>query len=127
MSSYSKTEFKESSISDFWYNLGDGYKKYKEQTDINFPDQLKGEFHRILIILTLLLQGYAWNDSYSMISIYIETPAFDEIEHDRVPKFVDMLSAIGGTFGLFTGFSLISGIEILFFLTKSFASLSSGK
>ena len=29
-----------------------------------------------------------------------------------------MLSAIGGTMGLFTGFSIISGIEILYFAVK---------
>ena len=33
-------------------------------------------------------------------------------------KFVDMLSAIGGTMGLLTGFSIISGVEILYFAVK---------
>ena len=33
-------------------------------------------------------------------------------------KFVDMLSAIGGTMGLLTGFSIISGVEILYFAAK---------
>ena len=37
---------------------------------------------------------------------------------DRAAKFVDQLSAIGGTMGLLTGFSLISGVEILYFLVK---------
>ena len=37
---------------------------------------------------------------------------------DRAAKFVDKLSAIGGTMGLLTGFSLISGVEILYFLVK---------
>ena len=32
--------------------------------------------------------------------------------------FVDMLSAIGGTMGLLTGFSIISGVEILYFAAK---------
>ena len=30
-----------------------------------------------------------------------------------------MVSMIGGTFGLFTGFSILSGIEILYFLLKT--------
>ena len=47
--------------------------------------------------------------------IYFDTPTFDRIEKDRAAKFVDMLSAIGGTMGLLTGFSIISGIEILYF------------
>ena len=38
-----------------------------------------------------------------------------------------MLSAIGGTFGLLTGFSLISGVEIVYFLTKFLISLLSRK
>ena len=31
---------------------------------------------------------------------------------------MDQLSAIGGTMGLLTGFSLISAVEILYFLGK---------
>ena len=37
---------------------------------------------------------------------------------DRAAKFVDQLSAIGGTMGLLTGFSLISGVEIIYFMVK---------
>ena len=43
---------------------------------------------------------------------------FDRIEKDRAAKFVDMLSAIGGTMGLLTGFSIISGVEIFYFAAK---------
>ena len=52
------------------------------------------------------------------VRIYFETPTFDKIEKDRAAKFVDMLSAIGGTMGLLTGFSIISGVEIVYFLIK---------
>ena len=37
---------------------------------------------------------------------------------DQKAKTVDKLSAIGGTLGLLTGFSIISGVEILFFKLK---------
>ena len=50
--------------------------------------------------------------------IFFDTPTFDKIEKDRAAKFVDMLSAIGGTMGLLTGFSIISGVEILYFAAK---------
>ena len=50
--------------------------------------------------------------------IYFDTPTFDRITKDRAAKFVDMLSAIGGTMGLLTGFSIISGVEILYFGAK---------
>ena len=50
--------------------------------------------------------------------IYIDTPAYDVITKDTSAKFVDMLAAVGGTFGLLTGFSLISGVEIIYFAIR---------
>ena len=50
--------------------------------------------------------------------IFFDTPTYDRITKDRAAKFVDMLSAIGGTMGLLTGFSIISGVEILYFAAK---------
>ena len=50
--------------------------------------------------------------------IYFDTPTFDKITKDRAAKFVDMLSAIGGTMGLLTGFSIISAVEIVYFATQ---------
>ena len=50
--------------------------------------------------------------------IFFDTPTFDRITKDRAAKFVDMLSAIGGTMGLLTGFSIISAVEILYFAVK---------
>ena len=50
------------------------------------------------------------------INFYATT--FDKITKDRAAKFVDMLSAIGGTMGLLTGFSIISGMEIIYFGIK---------
>ena len=55
--------------------------------------------------------------------IYFDTPTFDRIEKDRAAKFVDMLSAIGGTMGLLTGFSIISGVEIIYFGVKILANI----
>ena len=50
--------------------------------------------------------------------IYFYATTFDRITKDRAAKFVDMLSAIGGTMGLLTGFSIISGVEIVYFGVK---------
>ena len=55
--------------------------------------------------------------------IYFDTPTFDRITKDRAAKFVDMLSAIGGTMGLLTGFSIISGVEIIYFAVKIIINL----
>ena len=52
------------------------------------------------------------------VRIYFGTASFDRITKDRAAKFVDMLSAIGGTMGLLTGFSIISAVEIIYFATK---------
>ena len=72
----------------------------------------------------MFLIGYEWNDTYKMISIYIDTPAFDEVTKDRSYTFTDQLSTVRGTFGLLTGFSLISAVEILFFMAKFLMSLA---
>ena len=61
---------------------------------------------------------YEWENPLRFVRIYFDTPTLDRIEKDRAAKFVDMLSAIGGTMGLLTGFSIISGVEILYFAGK---------
>ena len=53
-----------------------------------------------------------------LVQIYFDTATFDEIELDEKVKFTAALSLIGGTMGLLTGFSIISGVEIIFFLFK---------
>ena len=52
------------------------------------------------------------------VEIQFNAPVFDKITKDRSAKFVDILSAIGGTMGLLTGFSIISGVEIVYFAFK---------
>ena len=49
------------------------------------------------------------------VRIYFDTPTFDRITKDRAVKTADIFSSIGGTMGLLTGFSIISGVEILYF------------
>ena len=58
-----------------------------------------------------------------LVQIYFDTATFDEIERDVKVKFTAALSLIGGTMGLLTGFSIISGIEIIFFLFKLISPL----
>ena len=52
------------------------------------------------------------------VRLHFYATTFDRITKDRAAKFVDMLSAIGGTMGLLTGFSIISGVEIVYFGIK---------
>ena len=53
-----------------------------------------------------------------LVTIYFYATTFDRITKDTAAKFVDKLSAIGGTMGLLTGFSIISGVEIVYFGIK---------
>ena len=71
-----------------------------------------------VMLLFFTFTDYKWKNKLRYVRIYFDTPTFDRIEKDRAAKFVDMLSAIGGTMGLLTGFSIISAAEILYFAAK---------
>ena len=63
--------------------------------------------------------GYIPEDGLRYVKILFDVePYYDRVIKDRAAKPVDMLSAIGGTMGLLTGFSLISGAEIVYFAVK---------
>ena len=53
-----------------------------------------------------------------MVNIYFNAGSFDKVTRSAKTNFVSQLSLIGGTFGLFTGFSILSGIEIIYFFIK---------
>ena len=53
-----------------------------------------------------------------LVEIRFDTATFDDIERDKKIKTEAQLSLIGGTMGLLTGFSIISGVEIIFFLFR---------
>ena len=57
-------------------------------------------------------------DNLRLVRIFFDTATFDDIERDKKIKTEAQLSLIGGTMGLFSGFSIISGIEIIFFVAK---------
>ena len=52
------------------------------------------------------------------MKIKFDTSTFDRVTKDQAAKWQDRLSAIGGTMGLLTGFSIISGVEIAYFAVK---------
>ena len=89
------------------------YTKYKKITSIQYDNIYKN--HKLFNYIN---SGYEWKNRLRYVRIYFDTPTFDRITKDRAAKFVDMLSAIGGTMGLLTGFSIISGVEILYFTLK---------
>ena len=52
------------------------------------------------------------------VRIYFASPTFERIMKQETANFVTKLSTIGGTMGLLTGFSIISGVEIVYFVFK---------
>ena len=53
-----------------------------------------------------------------IVEIYFDTPTFDVVTKDAKTNNITKISMIGGTLGLLTGFSILSGAEIVYFLVK---------
>ena len=62
-----------------------------------------------------------------MVQIYFDTATYDEIERDVKVTLEAQLGLIGGTMGLLTGFSILSGVEIIYFVVKFFLSLTTSR
>ena len=86
------------------------YKKYKKI--------INGNIAKNLLDIVPNWSDYDSEFKLRVVRIYFYATTFDKITKDRAAKFVDQLSAIGGTMGLLTGFSIISGVEILYFLLR---------
>ena len=61
---------------------------------------------------------YEFRPALRYIKVQFNAPVFDKVIKDKAAKFVDKLATVGGTMGLLTGFSLISCVEIVYFLIK---------
>ena len=106
-------------VTAFLSKLSVAYGKYKGMHDFhkNFQGRIFNYSSKMSQRIFFFLE-YEWKKTLRYVRIYFETPTFDRITKDRAAKFVDMLSAIGGTMGLLTGFSIISAVEILYFTFK---------
>ena len=72
------------------------------------------------------ISDYEMEMKLRFVRIYFDATSFDKVVQDRADKPIDILSAIGGTMGLLTGFSIISGVEIVYFLFKMLLSNMEG-
>ena len=52
------------------------------------------------------------------MNIFFNTPTVDRITKDAKTNIMIQISVIRGTLGLFTGFSIMSGVEILYFVVR---------
>ena len=67
---------------------------------------------------TFIIEFEQQRSNLKFVKIKFNAPVFDKVTKDRAAKFADELSAIGGTMGLLTGFSIISGVELVYFACK---------
>ena len=58
-----------------------------------------------------------------LVQFYFVPATYDEIERDKKLTIEAQLGLIGGTMGLLTGFSILSGVEIIYFAIKFVMSL----
>ena len=58
-----------------------------------------------------------------LVQIFFNTATYDKIERDKKVTFSNQLSLVGGTMGLLTGFSILSGVEIVYYVIRFFMSL----
>ena len=80
-----------------------------------------------LILIVSPLASYIEYAPVKLIQIYFDTATYDNIERDVKVTLEAQLGLIGGTMGLLTGFSILSGVEILYFVLKFFLSLRTAK
>ena len=67
------------------------------------------------VIAEVDIKGLKRHTELHWVHIHFNTPTFDKITRDEKANFVAKMSALGGTMGLLTGFSVISAAEIVFF------------
>ena len=57
------------------------------------------------------------------IEIFFDISTYDKVEQDKKMTLEAQLGLIGGTMGLLTGFSILSGVEIIYYAFRFFTSL----
>ena len=74
--------------------------------------------HNFYKMYLLYLEYELERPNLKYVKLQFNAPVFDKVTKDSSAKFVDQLSAIGGTMGLLTGFSIITAVEIVYFAIK---------
>ena len=115
--------------------------------DIQFVKSSSGEKRREKKALHILIEAYnAYKESQvknlvleenlgprvgrvpykplQVVQIYFSTATYDKIVNDVSVTLGDQISAIGGTMGLFAGFSILSAVEVIYFVMKFLFALT---
>ena len=79
-------------------------------------------YYRVLEIIysTLVLVKEEEEKDLKVLFISVQSTSYDTIKRDVRNSLETQLGLLGGTLGLFTGFSILSGVEIIFFVLKFF-------
>jgi hypothetical protein len=106
-------------------SLVERYSDYKSRyaQNIKFDSSNISKHRPRKLIVTFLLGATIEYAPLQLIQIYFETATFDNIERDVKVTLEAQLGLIGGTMGLLTGFSILSGVEIIYFAMKFFMRL----
>ena len=91
-------------------NLQEQYNSYKRSFTENLAFDRSNSNHTSVIPY----------QSVQVVQIYFDTATYDEVEKDEKVTVEAQLGVVGGTMGLLTGFSIISGVEIVYFSIKLF-------
>ena len=101
------------------------YKDHKQTLakNIQFDGTVRGERFNVCRLIKFSTLGRFLPDIIQMVNIHLGTATYDEVEKAEKVTIEAALGLIGGTMGLFTGFSILSGVEIVYYLAKFFMSL----
>ena len=76
---------------------------------------------------SLFSAGNANHTKLTVVHIFFGTATYDEVEDDVKVTLEAQLGLIGGTMGLLTGFSILSGVEIIYYGLKLFMGLNTSR
>ena len=68
----------------------------------------------------LILSEQERDIDLQFIQINLEPPTYDKIEQDVKMTFSSVVMDVSGTMGGFVGFSILSGVEMVYFLLRFF-------
>ena len=74
-------------------------------------------------MLILILPASSNEEDIYFIEIFFDTSTYEKVEQDKKMTLEAQLGLIGGTMGLLTGFSILSGVEVLYYAIRFFVSL----
>ena len=113
------------------FSMLETYKQYKSKyaQNIVFDSEQRSLSMKATITLAFihLFSATTIEENLQLIQIFFDTATFDEIERDVKVTLEAQLGLIGGTMGLLTGFSILSGVEIVYYLIKFFMSLKTSR